>query len=342
MSFFESIALDAAESTGFWTTKARFARAGIQEYRRHECAGWPGIDSVTGQTVRVYRPESVVFDQGSMDSFARVPITVEHEDGFVTTDNARGVIVGAAGYPVTREGDSLVVPVTIYDGAAIHDAQSGERRQLSAGYDIDVQYAPGECEYGAYDYVMTSWRGNHITITRAGKAGPQYYLGDTMAEKTAAEAVERCVTRVVDGISYPLTEQGAQILDRVLGERDAARAELTKVRAQILDEAEIERRVNDRVSVVESAKRIAKDVDFAGKSTDAIVLETVAVAYDGIDLSDKSTDYVRALFDSADMAAGKTQKSNDRAMAGTANDSASESPYLVARARFIAEHSGRR
>ena len=346
-NFYEKIALDSEkspENSGFWTTKARFARAGVQEYSRFECLDWPGIDKVAGPVVRVLRPEVVVFDADAMKSFENVPITIEHEAGLVTPGNAREVIVGAAGYPVTREGDQLVVPVTIYDSAAITDAKTGARRELSAGSLIDAEYAPGVDEkFGAFDYVMKSWRGNHITLTKAGKAGPDFYVGDRMTDKKDDVVVEKFVTRSFDSVNYSFTEQTAQIFDRVLGERDAARAELVTAKAAIIDEAEIERRASDRAGVIEGAKLIAKDAKCEGKKTPEIVAEAVAVAFKDVPLEGKSADYVRALFDSAVLSAKKApaEAVKDRALV-TTDSKTDVSGLAAARAEFISKNSGRR
>lgn len=338
--------LSGSDTSTFWTTKARFARAGVQTYPKSECVGWPGIENVEGDTVRVLRPESVVFDADAMKSFENSPMTVEHESGMVDGGNAKGIIVGAASYPVEREGDALVVPVTIYDADAIVNAKTGKRRQLSAGYDLDAEYKPGTDEkYGAYDFVMTKWTGNHITITEAGKAGPEFYLGDKMSDENKAAKPAGLVTRSIDGVDYQFSEQSAQVFDRILGERDAAKAESENLKKQILTDSDIEARVRDRAAIMDSARKLNKDAKFDDKSVEQIVLDAVTVKYAGMDLDGKSSDYVRALFDSAVAsvdAEHEKKEVNDRAMSGAKAQDSEPTGYAAKRAEFIAKHSGRR
>jgi hypothetical protein len=345
----EKFAFDAQsdlDANGFWTTKARFARPGIQVYTREEFADWPDSAKVEGYYARVLRPSEVVFDAEAMKTFENLPVSVEHSGDMLNPDNVSWQIVGAAGAPVTREGEMLTVPITLYERDAIDKAMSGERRELSAGYYLDVEYAPGtDSEYGEYDYVLKSWKGNHITLTRAGKAGPDFYVGDKMPEKKTDDGrAENLVVRALDGVSYTFGEQAAQVFDRVLGERDAARAELKKAKDAILGEDEIERRVNDRLTVLDSARSLSPETDFSGKATDAIVAEAVAVHYPEMDLKGKSADYIRALFDSAVAAAAKKPtegKANDRALDGL-NQNTETGGLAKARADFVNKNSGRR
>jgi len=336
---YENVAFDAdgvLSANGFWTTKARFARAGVQVYQRQEFSGWPNSDKIVGDFARVLRPEAVVFDKDYMQSFANVPITIEHARGMVTPENASHTMVGAAGSPVTREGDTLVVPVTIYDREAIEKGMSGQRKQLSAGYYLDIEYAPGvDPVFGTYDYILKSWKGNHITLTKAGKAGPDFYIGDKkMPEEKSIEIVHR----IFDGVKFAFGEQSAAVFDRVLAERDAARAERDAAQAErdaaldkIVSDEDVEKRVKDGV---EKCLQEAKDAQILAEKT-----EVVQKAFPGVALDGKSGEYISALYD----AAPKNEKHavNDRALDGN-TPPAVEGLAAKARAKFIAKDSGRR
>jgi len=319
----EKFAFDAQnelDQNGFWTTKARFARPGIQVYTREEFADWPDANKIEGYYARVLRPESVVFDAEAMKSFENLPLSIEHSSGFVTPDNAKQTVVGAAGSPVTREGDTLTVPITIYDRDAIAGARSGERRELSAGYFLDVEYAPGiDDKYGVYDYVLKSWKGNHITLTRAGKAGPEFYAGDKkMTDKEKGIVEKLMLIRAYDGVEYAFDATSAQVFDKVLGERDAARAELKTAKDAILTDEQIDARVTARVEV--------------------------AKIFPALDTKGKSMEYLGALLDAAKalpkVEVPETKETNDRAFTGAASD-AETGGVNKARADFISKNSGR-
>lgn len=330
--FSEKFALDAAgqvDSNGFWTTKARFARPGVQVYMREEFRDWPDSDKIEGYYAKVLRPESVVFDAKAMKSFENVPISVEHSGEMLDPDNVTKQIVGAAGSPVTRDGDVLVVPVTLYARDAIEQAKSGNRKELSAGYFLDIEYKPGnDPKYGVYDYILKSWSGNHITLTKTGKAGHEFYVGDKkMADEKKGESVE-IVHRVFDGVRYAFGDQSAAVFDKVLAERDAARAELKTALDKVLTEDQIKAEVEKRVKIAMDAKEMVA------------ITEKVKAAYPTVALDGKSSDYIRALFDM--IGDKKIEGVQDRALDRVTEKPSDESPMQKARAEFLAKHSGRR
>lgn len=343
---------------GFWTTKARFARPGIQAYLKTELSGLPGLDSIPGDRVRVLRPEEVVFDKEAMKSFENVPITVEHENGIVNGDNAKGTVIGAASYPVERVGDMLVVPATVYDGKAMHDAKLKRRYQLSAGYDAEFRYAPGVDEkHGEYDAIMDSWRGNHITITKLGKAGKEFFIGDkSMSEKIAT------VNREHKGVNFEFTTQSAQVFDTVCAERDAFKErikelknKLDETKKSVMDAKKIESMVNERADILYNVIKVAPNVqttDDKGepRSTESIITDAVKEIHPNISINGKSNDYVKALFDSklvevADnedkesIVDDEEKKEPKRAMKTGIKDN--ESLSEKARRTFIEKNSGR-
>lgn len=301
----ELLVLDTwVEEDEFWTTTARFASAGVYEYPKYEFADMPGIEKIIGDTVRVFRPESVVFDAAAMASYERVPITTEHEKGKVTRSNAKGIVIGAAGYPVERVGDKLAVPVTVYDGSVIMDAKTKRRNQLSAGYSATFEYNPGsDPKYGDYHVVMTSWKGNHITVTTKARGGTELTIGDKMSDEV------KKVERQHDGVTYVFDSQSAQVFDRVSATAEALRAENDELRSKleetkknILDSAAIDKLVDERAeekaTVLDSARKINPDGDFRG-TTKQIIMDSVIFAYPKMDLTNRSEDYVRCLFDTA-------------------------------------------
>jgi len=192
------------------------------------------------------------------------------------------------------------------------------------GEDMDfVDSGRFDEKYGEYDYVLKSWRGNHITLTKAGKAGHEFFIGDKqMTVEKKEESAEIKVVRTLDGINYAFTDQTSQIFDRVCGERDAARAEVTKLKGEILTDAKIDELV--------AAKIVERDN-----------LAKVKAAYPTLDTAGKSADYVKALLDAAALnAPKKEEEKSDRAFVGELKDA--EKPAMTARENFIKNNSGRR
>lgn len=351
----DSIALDRqgyVDDSGFWHTVARFARAGIQTYSAGELVRGGATqfsDLPPTEPVRVLRPESAVFDAESMRTFEHLPLTVEHEGGAVTPENAKGTTVGASKAPVVRDNeDRLSVPVVIYDSATIKDAQSKERNQLSAGSRIDIERGGGaDDKFGEYDAVITSIRGNHISVVRSGKAGPEFTLGDS---KKMSE------TRTHRGIAVSFDSQGAQAYDAIvadletvtkkLEEANAALEKMTTERDQlqakvdVADSAapDLDALVAERAEVLDAVRKIVPDVDPTGKSNADLRREAAAVAYPAISMDGKSDDYVAAMFDAA-VVAPRTVEAHDAVTKPATGGQLGIAE--TARKRFIEERSGR-
>lgn len=334
-------------SDGYLTVDARVARTGIQLYRGSE-VGKPERD-----VVRVLRPEASVFSPDAMASFAHRPVTNDHPTTAVTSDNWKQLAVGQTDGEIKRDGDYLRVPLMVADGAAIAQVEGG-KRELSAGYTCDLDWTSGTTADGlTYDAVQTNIRANHVAIVARGRAGKECRIGDgadpwgTAPITDALDKEPSMTTRtvMVDGLSVETTDQGAQAIEKLMGDRnrvqqqlDAAstahttalaakdnelsklQAKLDDANAKVLTPDAISRLVADRVALEATAAQIAKDVKPAGLSDAdlrlAVVKAKLGDAFPAARVADQA--YVDARFDilAEDAAkAGSTDTFRD-AMAG--------------------------
>jgi uncharacterized protein len=112
-----------------------------------------------------YVSKDVLFNKASMDSLKMVPLTYPHPKAAVNSENARAHQRGMTGHAVTIDGDFLGVVMTFTDKEAIDAIESGEARELSAGYRATV----GKREDGSY--VQLSRDYNHVALVPRGRAG---------------------------------------------------------------------------------------------------------------------------------------------------------------------------
>lgn len=158
---------------GYLEGWARTARTGCQTYLGSEI-GRPDL-----RTVTIYRDDAAVFDRKSLESFAQIPVTVDHPPVAVTPKNWREHARGTTGTEVLRDGEFLKIGLKVTDAAAIADVQSG-KRQLSVGYTTDLLWGDGIAPDGtAYQARQTNIVANHIAIVSAGRAGAQCRIGDS-------------------------------------------------------------------------------------------------------------------------------------------------------------------
>lgn len=205
---------------GYLVAQVRAGRTGIQNYAGVE------LDRPDLGVVRVYRPEDEVFDGAAMATAAHRPITNDHPSQRVSAETWRDVAVGMTGGDVVRDGSFISVPLVLMDSAAIEDVEGG-KRQLSWGYTCDLDWTAGKTPEGEdYDAVQRAIRINHLAVVTRGRAGSDCRIGDTAGAAPATPTPSTTQggrampdaeirTVVVDGLSIPVTNQGAEVISRL-------------------------------------------------------------------------------------------------------------------------------
>lgn len=311
---------------GYLVADAKVARTGIQLYAGAE-VGRPDMD-----VVRVYRPPEEVFSQDAMHSYAYRPVTVEHPAKMVDASTWKSVAVGQTGGEVVRDGEFVRVPLVLMDAASIQAYDAG-KRELSMGYSAEIVFGDGVTPDGQhYDAVQKQLRMNHLAVVDRARGGDQLRIGDgrtpggkdradnhSPKEKPMSDIKTRTI--LVDGLSVETTDAGAQAIAKLqsqlkdaqsaseklvsdhaaaLADRDAklakVEAERDDLKAKVLSDADLDKRVQARADLIATAKAI-HDADYAGKS-DADIRKAVVVAKLGdAAVQGKSEAYIDARFD---------------------------------------------
>jgi hypothetical protein len=136
---------------------AALSRTGVQEYRRAD-----------GTTIREYRPHEEVFHKDAIASFENAPLTIGHVTE-VNPDNWGGCAVGQVIGAPKQDGNFMSAETQIMRADAIKRVESGELRELSCGYEVEIDPTPGVTPDGErYDAIQRSIRGNHVALLPAG------------------------------------------------------------------------------------------------------------------------------------------------------------------------------
>lgn len=147
-------------------------RTGIQHYSGAEVGS-------TKERVALYRPPEEVFSKDSLATLVGKPITVDHPWPAVDSSNWLQFARGHIGEGVLRDGEYIRIPISVMDEAAIKVVESGEKRELSLGYDADIDWTPGITDSNEpFDGVMRALRYNHLSIVDVARAGSQCRIGD--------------------------------------------------------------------------------------------------------------------------------------------------------------------
>lgn len=145
-------------------TDAILSRTGKQEYKRCELFGDACEDP--DKIVNVERTDDEVFSDKAMASFENKAVCIEHPDHDVNAENHNELAVGFV--RDIHKGEDNGKPVmmgtlVITDKDAVEAIESGEYKELSCGYDCDID-DDGEPR-------QRNIRGNHVALCKQGRAG---------------------------------------------------------------------------------------------------------------------------------------------------------------------------
>lgn len=230
---------------GYLIATARVARTGVQQYLASElgdaaaAAGFKAND-----VVRVLRSEKEVFDEASLRTITRLPVTIDHPNEHVTADNWSKLSVGEVGDAYATEPEWIVVNPMIKDAAATKAAKT-THKQISMGYTANI------VEYGdkaIADFEQKDIRYNHLALVSKARAGDMARIADSWGV---------CPVTDYDPGNSPITRKGASDMETktiVLG--DAA------VQVAVSDLAAVEAykvAMTKKLADSEAAKKAAED-----------------------------------------------------------------------------------
>lgn len=185
------------------------------------------------------------------------------------------------------------------------------------GYSAEIEFVSGVTDSGeAYDAVQRNLRMNHLALVDRARGGDQLRIGDNNGGLAMANKII-----LVDGISVEVTEQGAQVIEKLqrqlsdsaaavssmksahekelavkdseIGKKDA---EIENLKTQILSDADLDRMISERGELIAKARAIV-DADYSGKSPAQIRRAAVAAILGDEALTAKTDAYVEARFD---------------------------------------------
>lgn len=145
-------------------TDAILSRTGKQEYKRCELFGDTCEDP--DKIVNVERTDDEVFSDKAMASFENKAVCIEHPDHDVNAENHNELAVGFV--RDIHKGEDNGKPVmmgtlVITDKDAVEVVESGEYKELSCGYDCDID--------DDSEPRQRNIRGNHVALCKQGRAG---------------------------------------------------------------------------------------------------------------------------------------------------------------------------
>ena len=248
------------DQTGFlYVYRVPIAGAMVQKY----------VKSDGSEEMEAKLPEEILSDS-TVSSANSKPVTDGHH-GLVTKDNSHDLMKGFTASNGHVEGNMLYNDITITDPNLISQIKSGDKRELSIGFETQMDPTSGTYNGTKYDAVQRNIRINHVAVVPKGRAGHEVRLiGDS------AEAVEQV---------EPSEEKGNQMETRVVradGQNITVAADdvekITKLDAdnsakakQIADlDAQIKKLQSEKAQLQGDADASAKKADEAQAKADSL------------------------------------------------------------------------
>lgn len=173
-----------------------------------------------GTVRRELRLPEDVFDPESLKSYKGRPIIITHDAGLVTKDNVADNQIGTILTEGYRSGDDVRAEIIIHDTDGMKKAGL---KELSLGYNLDLDETPGEWNGQHYDAIQRNIRINHLALVREARAGEQARLNiDSRDPKKSLKGGKAMInpkkTTHGDGVLSP--EELAKAIEEYKARRD--------------------------------------------------------------------------------------------------------------------------
>lgn len=268
---------DARTAQGFLRADAVITRAGVFAYRNQD-----------GSTRRELRLPEEVFAPEALRSFSLAPLTLDHPPEAVTAENAQRYSVGTVGEELRRDGALMRTSVLVTHADAVNAVEAG-KRELSCGYECDLEVAQGDYQGERYDAIQRNIRGNHVAIVAKGRAGPVASLKLDASDAVQVDdppgrnTEESVVKKTIAGVEYEMSEQVAQAIDHrdsqqatALKEKDDQLASVSReLKAAREEQAKETARADAAVAERDKAEKARTDALDPGRLREAVRLRVL-------------------------------------------------------------------
>jgi len=243
-----------------------------------------------GNEVKEYRPPEEVQAADSISTLRDRTVTVLHPPGLVTPGNWDQYAVGHVSGEPTNHKDGVLAKLVISQADAIASIEARQLKEVSCGYQLWVEDAPGQTPTGEkYDAVQRNIRYNHVAIGPEGwgRQGSETSMrldskGNQVVEQQRKDTMNE-ITIHFDGQSYTVkvgSSEHTNLLQKIAAKdaADKARADAAEQTAKQLATVTAE-----RDAAIAKQKELQTSLDAAPakareEATARINLENSAVA----------------------------------------------------------------
>lgn len=152
-------------------------------------------DLIPDKIYNVFRSEEELKKAETIQSLNGVPLQLEHHDD-TAEKPAQYTRIGATGTDACFEFPYLSNSLHFFNQKAIDLIESGEKCELSIGYDCEIHKENGEYMGQPYDFVQRNIKIQHVALVECGRAGADVKVSDSKeiilnSEKTEVKQMDK-------------------------------------------------------------------------------------------------------------------------------------------------------
>lgn len=254
---------------GYIRANAIVTRTGVFKYMNPD-----------GSIRRELRHPDDVWNEDSISSMEMIPVTNGHpSERLVTAENAKRLTIGYTGETIKKSGQFVLANMVITDHEGVNAVVNHGRKELSLGYEVDVNDEKGTYDGEEYDARQTNIRYNHLAIVDKARAGNEarIALDSQDAFEILTEVVEMSKRKIkIDNEEVMVEESTAAYIDRL--QEDLKN--LAEEKARVDDEI---RMIRDKLDKAEAEKDSMRDKDSKKETANGETMGQAMVAHDSAD-----------------------------------------------------------
>ena len=251
-------------------------------------------DLIPDKVYNVFRPEEELKKAETIQSLNGVPLQLEHHDDTAERP-AQYTRIGATGTDAVFEFPYLSNSLHFFNQKAIDLIESGEKCELSIGYDCEIHKENGEYMGQPYDFVQRNIKIQHVALVECGRAGADVKVSDSKeiilnSEKTEVKQMdkEKLLQLINELVKAGATEE------EIKAKIDELNADACEDDEVEVETEEVETEEPDSEEVEEQEQETSDEEQTEQSDDDDLIIEEVKAELEKAGLDAENEEIVKA------------------------------------------------
>lgn len=268
-------------------------------------------DLIADKVYNVFRPEEELKKADTIQSLNGVPLQLEHHDD-TAEKPAQYTRIGATGTDAVFEYPYLSNSLHFFNQKAIDLIESGEKCELSIGYDCEIHKEAGEFEGVPYDFVQRNIKIQHVALVECGRAGADVKVSDSKeiilnSEKNEVKQMDK--EKLLQLINE-LVKAGASE-EEIKAKIDELTADACEDDEVEVETEEVETEEPDTEEIEEQEQETSDEEQTEQKDDDDLIIEEVKAELEKAGLDAENEEIVKAFIVGNHFAKAETEATDE-------------------------------